>query len=303
MADSLVLPVPETLSAVYLVPSRLSGQAAKAETASAIAAHVPDPVGTMVWKMLGAGAVSVTSAGPQVLPAGFASLQRQLGVSEELTAGAVGAAAFAAFTVSWPPGWPPVHETVARACAAALAASTGVPLIDSFPPVVLDPRRAIETLPGADYEIRLADWVLTLTSAGEPGLRVTTRGLGRFGLPELQAHGVPPHLGPSWERLMLGLASRLLTLWIDESLPERGGAVAEVPAEIEVGEEDVAYAYGEDSGGSGRAVLAGLAYDPATDSQPMSFLTLRPPGDFPGPAREFMPDACAALFGVEGEPR
>lgn len=303
MADSLFLPVPEALSAVYLVPSALSGQAAKARTASAIAAHVPDPVGTVARKMLEAGAVSVTSAGPQVLPQGFASLQRQLGVPEELTAGVTGAAAFAAFTVSWPPGWPPVHEAVARACAAALAARAGVPLVDSFPPVVLDPTQAIESLPGADYEIRVADWVLTLTSVGEPGLRVSTSGLGRFGLPEVQAHGVPPHLIPSWERLMLGLSSRLLTLWIDESLPERGGAVAEVPAEIEVGEDDVAYAYGEDSGGSGRAVLAGLVYDPATDSQPMSFLTLRPPGDFPGPASEFMTDACAALFGVEREPR
>jgi hypothetical protein len=303
VADSLVLPVPETLSAVYLVPSGLSGQAAKAETASVIAAHVPDPVGTVARKMLGAGAVSVTSAGPQVLPSGFASLQRQLGVPEELTAGVADAAAFAAFTVSWPPGWPPVHEAVARACAAALAASAGVPLLDSFSPVVLAPRQAIQSLPGEDYEIRIADWVLTLTSAGAPGLRVTTRGLGRFGLPELQAHGVPPHLGPSWERLMLGLSSRLLTLWIDESLPERGGAVAEVPAEIEVGEDDVAYAYGEDSGGSGRAVLARLVYDPATDSHPMSFLTLRPPGDFPGPASEFMTDACTALFGVETELR
>lgn len=303
MADSLVLPVPETLSAVYLVPSRLSGQAAKAKAASALAAHVPDPVGTVARKMLGAGAVSVTSAGPQVLPSGFAPLQRQLGVPEELTAGVADAAAFAAFTVSWPPGWPPVHEAVARACAAALAASTGVPLLDSFPPVVLAPGQAIQSLPGADYEIRIADWVLTLASAGEPGLRVTTRGLGRFGLPELQAHGVPPHLGPSWERLMLGLSSRLLTLWIDESLPERGGAVAEVPAEIEVGEDDVAYAYGEDSGGSGRAVLARLVYDPATDSQHMSFLTLRPPGDFPGPASEFMTDACTTLFGAETELR
>jgi hypothetical protein len=119
VADSLVLPVPETLSAVYLVPSGLSGQAAKTETASGIASHVPDPVGTVARKMPGAGAVSVTSAGPQVLPSGFASLQRQLGVPEELTAGVADAAAFAAFTVSWPPGWPSVHEAVARACAVA----------------------------------------------------------------------------------------------------------------------------------------------------------------------------------------
>lgn len=297
MADGLVLPVPEVLSALYLVPCPLSEQAAREETASAIEAHVPDPLGTVARKMLEAGAVSVTSVPASVLPPGLSALQRHLGVPEELTLGVAGATDFAAFSVSWPPGWPPVHEAVARACAAALAARTGVPLVDSFVPLVLDPVPAIAGLPGANYEIRLADWVLTPGSHGDLGLRVTTKGLGRFGLPELQSHNVPPQLGRPWARLMLGLASRLLTLWIEVLHDRDGAAFAEVPSEIEVSEADVAEAYGGNAEGSGRVLLR-LVFDPATDDHADSFLTVQPTAGSPSSVDEFISDACAALFGL-----
>ena len=295
MAGSLVLPVAEVLSAVYLVPCSLSVQAVRAETAGAIRAHVADPLGAVAQKMLGAGAVAVTSVPASVLPAGLTALQRHLGAGEDLERGVADAARFRAFTVSWPPGWPPVHEAVARACAAALAVRRKAPLVDCFVPLVLDPVSAIASLPGADYKIRLADWVLTPGSSAGRGLRLTTKGLGRFGLPEIQVQNVPPHLGRPWARLMLGLASRLLDLWTAVLHDRRGTAFAEIPSEVEVSEADVAEAYGESVAGEGRTVL-GLLFDPATDDSADSFLTVQPPGGFPGSSSEFMPDSCEALF-------
>lgn len=296
MADSLVIPVPETLSAVYLVPSALSGQAAKAETISVIAAHVPDPVGAVARKMLQAGAVSLSSVGASVLPPGLSALQRHLGVPEELGLAVAGAADFAAFSVSWPPGWPPVHEAVARACAAAFAERIRMPVVDTFVPLVLAPGPAIASLPGSDYQIRLSEWVLTPGSAGPAGLRVTTKGLGRFGLPELQSYDVPPLLGGPWARLLLGLASRLLDHWLDALRRRDGAAFAELPSEIEVCEADVAEAYGSDAAGSGRTLLR-LILDPAVDDHADSFLTVQPPGDPSSSSNEFIADSCAAVFG------
>jgi hypothetical protein len=128
------------------------------------------------------------------------------------------------------------------------------------------------------------------------GLRVTTKGLGRFGLPELQVHDVPPELGRPWARLMLGLASRLLTLWTEALHDRDGAAFAEVPSETEVGEADVAEAYGENAVG-GRRVLLRLVLDPATGDHADSFLTVQPPEGFPGSAGEFISDSCAVPFG------
>jgi hypothetical protein len=85
----------------------------------------------------------------------------------------------------------PIHEWAARATAAALAAELGVPLVDTLIPRVMDAGKAMASLPDPDGLFRLSDWVLVLHSAGNRGLWVTSKGLGRFGLPELQAGNVP----------------------------------------------------------------------------------------------------------------
>ena len=92
------------------------------------------------------------------------------------------------------PGWPPGHEWAARTAAAALAAEAGRPIVDVFSPQVLDVGRAIRTLPDEQGRIRLADWVQVPQSPGPLGFWLTTKGLGRFGLPELQTENVPPQL-------------------------------------------------------------------------------------------------------------
>ena len=112
------------------------------------------------------------------------------------------------------PGWPPMHEWAGRACAAVVAAEAAVPLVDTATPQVLTADAALRTLPAAeDARFRLADWMLVFQSAGSGGLWLTTKGLGRFGLPELQVRNVPPQLGRAWTRVLNGVASRLLGTW------------------------------------------------------------------------------------------
>jgi len=296
VAENLVLPVQETLSAVYLVPATLPDQAVKRKIKSALSAHVPDPVGLVARKMLDVGAVRVAVQPSSGLPPVPVALQKHLGVPQELLRAVTGASRFVVSSASWPPGWPPMHESVARACAAALAAEMNVPIVDTFIPKVLAAEPAIAALPGADYKVRLADWVLVFQSADSTGLWMTTKGLGRFGLPELQVHGVPPQLGGPWTYVMSGLASRLLDLWLDALRQRDGAAFAEVPAEVEVSEADVASAYATTGHGDGHARVR-LTFDPAAGDHEDSFLTVQPPDEYRGSAGEYMSDVCAALFG------
>ncbi len=296
MTENLVLPVQETLSAVYLVPATLPDQAVKERVKSALSAHVPDPVGLVARKMLDVGAVMVAVQPSSGLPPVPVALQKHLGVPQGLLQAVTSASEFVVTSASWPPGWPPIHESVARACAAALAAEINVPVVDSFIPKVLAAESAIAALPGADYKVRLADWILVFQSAGSAGLWMTTKGLGRFGLPELQIHNVPPQLGGPWTYVLGGLASRLLDLWLDALRQRDGAAFAEIPAEVEVSEADAASAYDTAARGGGHAAVR-LTFDPAPGDHTDSFLTVQPPDDYRGSAGEYMSDVCAALFG------
>src|SRR5690349_20034262 len=225
VAEDLILPVPETMSAVYLVPAALSPRAAQDLTVAGLDARAGSPVAVAARMMLDAGAVTIASA-------------------------PYSAGEFVMIRARSRPGWPPMHEWAGRACAAVLAAEAGVSLVDTAIPQVLTAEAALRTLPAAeDGRFRLADWVLVFQSAGSGGLRMTTRGMGRFGLPELQVRNVPPQLGRAWTHVLNGVASRLLGTWLHALRDQAGSAFARMPERLEIREGDIARAY--DAPGAG----------------------------------------------------
>lgn len=296
MTEGLILPVPEVLSAVYLVPTTLPSREARERTKVALATRVPGPVGTAARKMLEVGAVKVANQPSSVVPPLPAWLQRHLGVQSALVEAVNQAERFAIFSAAWPPGWPPVHESVARACAGALAADIDAPLVDTFVPKVITSRYALATLPDADSQLRLADWILVLQSPEGLGLWMTTKGLGRFGLPELQVRNVPPQLAAAWTSVLTGLASRLLDQWLDALRGRQESAFAEFAAEFEVSEADVADAYRVSPKDGGSAVVR-LTFDPSSADSADSFLTVQPPDKYSASAGEYLTEICTALFG------
>ena len=68
MAESLILPVPELMSAVYLVPLALSAQAARDRATVGLSALMASPVGIAARMMLDAGAVTVHAMSSSSLP-------------------------------------------------------------------------------------------------------------------------------------------------------------------------------------------------------------------------------------------
>ena len=167
MAENLILPVPELMSAVYLLPLSLSAQAARDRVTAGLSARMASPVGIAVRMMLDAGAVTVNAMSSSSLPPVPAPLQEYLGVAPELVRAVAEAGEFVVVRASCPPGWPPMHEWAGRACAAVLASQAGVPLVDTGTPKVLAADAALRTLPAdGDAGFRLADWMLVFHRPG-----------------------------------------------------------------------------------------------------------------------------------------
>ena len=297
MAENLILPVPELISAVYLVPVPLSAQAAEDRATAGLSARVASPVAVAARMMLDGGALTVHAVSSSSLPPVPGPLQEYLGVARELVRAVAEASDFVAVRASGPPGWPPMHEWAGRACAAVLATQCGVPLVDAVIPKILAADAALRTLPRAqDARFRLADWMSVFHSAGIGGLGMTTKGLGRFGLPELQARNVPPQLGQAWTRVLTGLASNLLGSWLNALRDRAEPAFAQLSAVLEVGEGDIARAY-DAPVTEGAAVPVRLTFDPSPQDSTDSFLSVQPPDEYPASAGEFLAGVCTALFG------
>ncbi len=300
VADDLILAVPETVSAGYLVPVSLPAGAAREKARAAVSRRIGDHLRGAVDHLLGTPLVTVISQRSSELPPFPADFQRHLGVAPELIGAFASAPELIAIRAVYHPGWPPLHEFTARASAAALAADLGAPVLDTFVPRLLSAEAALATLPRAD-QFKLADWVLVFQSAGERGVWSTTSGLGRFGMAELQVRDAPPQLARPLVRVLTGLASRLLGLWLAALREGDRPAFVTVPSEVEISPADVARAYGASphEGGSARLWLRA---DPQSDTG--GFLTVLPPDDYPASAGEHLAAVCTALFGsAEGEMR
>ena len=137
----------------------------------------------------------------------------------------------------------------------------------------------------------LADALTVLVSPERRGLWCTTKGLGAFGLPELQAHGVPTTIGPDWAAVMTGVALRLLEVWVD-ALSATTASFVEIPALVDVTEGDVARAYGVEVPTSVVPATVRLKLDPRVAGD--SFLTIWPPK---GAANGFPVLVCRTIFG------
>jgi hypothetical protein len=297
-SEIITLAVPPTVDAAYVIalgtrpaedaPGRLLGLATE---------NLAEPTRGLVQQMWDDGLLSVHS-GPLAdfppLPMRFLGA---MGARAEDLSAVTSAAHAIAVHCEHRPGWPPAHDWAARAVASALTMRLGGVLIDLYIPAVLRATRAARSLPGANDGSALSDWVCVLQSPAERGCWFTTRGLGRFGLPELQALDVPPMLAKPWTAVFTGIARRLLDRWIDLVGTGEQAAFVQLPAVMRIEESDVARAYGRQPGGGGSATVR-LRLDPAEDLDYQTFLTVLPPDDYHASAGEYLTAICDDLIGL-----
>lgn len=277
VTDTVVLPIPERLLAVYAVATR-------------------EPVDSTATRSSGGVAIDVVPVDAAPLPA--AALLRAMGASTEALA-KLGSATEAVLVRSvGGPGMPPGSELTAYAAAQTLADVYDGVLIDTVIP------RIVESPRGIGDEFRLADWVVLPHSTADDGdLWFTTKGMARFGLPELQSSGVPESVSNAWGAVLTGVA-QVLTQLVGQALTEQPGrAFVELPARIDVSLRDVAAGYSDRSRSAedpGLDVSAeiGLAWDPAPQAEADSFLTVQPPEDTTEPTPQWVTTVVRALFGA-----
>lgn len=299
--DFLPVPVPETLTATYLVPATSRPDVTATEAVAALGGRVSGPVHDLARQMLESPLMSVDIRPMSDFPHLPPDLLTAFGATPEQLKRLAAATDLVVVQANYRPGWPPAHEWAGRAVAAAMAEALGGNLVDVFGLQFLDPAAALRSLPDDEGRTRLVDWVLVPYSSDDGGLWFTTKGLRRFGLLELQAQGVPPHLTRAWGAVMTGVARRLLRTWTDRLGDAEVPAFVQLPILTPVTGHDIAVAYGrpEQHDTAGPALVR-LELDPATDPEADSFLSLQPPDAHPdGPGRYFA-GVCATIFGTSG---
>lgn len=250
-----MIPVPDRLLSVYAV----------AMSAPPSYPPVPDEGGI---------AVEVLPIDQAPLPA--AALLRATGAGPEALV-RLGDATHAALVRSVAAvTFPPAGEFAAYATAAVLAADTEGLLIDTVIP------RVVERPRGVGAEFRLADWMVLPYSAHDGRLWFTSKGMTRFGLPEVQSRGVPERLATAWGAVLTGIAQVLLDDHARSQAEHPGRAFRELPAEQTLSLRDVAAGYHDRARNAAAGSLDATArfrvsYDPATIEGVDSYLTVIPP--------------------------
>ncbi|WP_428964371.1 DUF2314 domain-containing protein [Micromonospora fluostatini] len=303
--DFLPVPVPESLTATYLVPMAGLPRVGTKTAVAALADRLAEPVYGLARQMLDSPLMSVETRPIGEFPELPPDLLTAFGATEAQLDRLAAASHVVVVQAQYRPGWPPAHEWAARAVAAAVAESADGDVVDVFGLQFLDPATALRSLPDERGRIRLVDWILVPYSSDAEGLWFTTKGLRRFGLLELQTQGVPDHLTRAWGAVMTGAARRLLRDWADGLTGEEVPAFVPLPVLATVTGHDIAVAYGNpEQHGATAPVLLRLELDPATDPEADSFLSLRPPLGHPGTDGRYFAAACATLFtGIQPDVR
>jgi hypothetical protein len=138
-------------------------------------------------------------------------------------------------------------------------------------------------------------------SPEEGGLWFTSKGMTRFGLPELQSHGVPEPLANAWGAVLTGIAHVLLRDHELAMAEDPNTALREAPAQQSVSLRDIAAAYSDEARfGDDSDLDVGeefrIELDPSTSEAADSFLTVVPPAEFDGTTKRWVAQVVKTLF-------
>ena len=274
MPDTIVIPVPERLLAVYAVvtpdppadTTLHSGQGLAIDVVPVEAAPLPP---SPLLRAMGADAPALAAYDSGT----HAVLVRSVGTAQ----------------------FPPQHELAAYASAHAIAEMCEGVVVDTLIPRIVTRVRAV------DQGFRLADWVVLPHSMEPGGLWFTSKGMTRFGLPELQSHGIPESLANAWGAVLTGIGQVLLRDHELAMTGDPGTALREAPAEQTVSLRDIASAYSDEARFGDDADLDvgqefRIELDPSTSESADSFLTVVPPAAFAGTPEQWAVQVVKALF-------
>jgi len=313
----LVLPVPETVSATYVVPvpAPMSTVEARRQASEAVEARLSGLLRTLTAEWLVKGAVKVEVEPTGTPPPGW--LDKPLSGTPEQRAFLARARAFVKFSATQRASLIGMQEWMARGPAAAVAAGFGAPVLDPQARQVLTAEDALAALPDTALTIpaSISDdvtigltfgaWVRIDDVSYLGMMAVMTDGMRRFGLPELRMGAASPDLREELTTLLSGVAFRI---WSDllaraQETPSAAGLLdlprfLRVPTEPDIHRRDLDRANGIPNRG-GTSATIGLRFDPARSEDPRDWLTVCPPARWDMGWEDFIADTCHAMFGFE----
>ena len=313
----LVLPVPERVSATYIVPvpAPMSTVEARQRASKAVEARLTGPLRTLTAEWLAKGAVKVEVEPAGMPPPGL--LEKPLFGTPEQRVFLERARAFVQFSATQRPSLIGMQEWKARGPAAALAVGLGAPVLDLQALQVLTAEDALEALPdtalpipaGINDDVTVGlpfkPWVRIHALDHLGMIAVMTDGMRRFGLPELRMGAASPDLREELTTLLNGVAFRIWSglLARAQDTPNAAGLLdlprfLRVPAEMDIHRRDLDRADGVPNRG-GTSTVIGLRFDPAQSEDPRDWLTVCPPAGWCMSWEDFIADTCHAIFGFE----
>ncbi|HEY9774773.1 MAG TPA: hypothetical protein V6C81_13510 [Planktothrix sp.] len=290
--------LPKWAMAEYYVPIKKPPADAKSLIAESVKRHVGGTVREITLKMLPIMRVDVDDKNDYPMPAH--ELLKVMGASAKQLSIIDKTKQIAAIEAPNKPVWPPYHEFAARAAAGALAFDQNSVVIDKTVPIVMSAEDALSKLPRGDEAPLFTDWIMVISSQSDDGIWMTTKGMSRVGLPELQAIGVPPQLLRSFTSVMVGLAYNIMKQYAGtvtiNSVPDH----FDLPADIRISESDIAEAYRHESEHGGETSVH-LKLDKKKGEPGNAFLTITVPATDRRTRGEYMIDINDKLFGPHAD--
>jgi hypothetical protein len=293
--STIEIKLPETLVSMYMVPSQKPSGDVKILLSDAVKRRIRGSLGDGISALISRGFMQVEYRSKDKCPEIPAQMLAYMGAKPDQLSQLANAKGYILIRTTGLPGWPPRHELAGRAAAAALALEHNCILVDMYFPRVLTPQDALATV-AIGKEIEFKNWIRVLTSKSETGCWMTSRGLARTGLPDLQAVEASPQLAEPLPYVMCGLAWNIAKKFaIDLSKNQRLTSFA-LPAEIEVSQLDISEA-GWNQFNRKRKAKIHLRLDLAKDKDKEDFLTIVPPPGDKRSTSEYLTDICDQLLG------
>lgn len=298
-ASTIEIKLPETLVSMYMIPSQKPSGDAKIPLSVAVKRRLHGSLGDGVSAMISRGFMQVEYRTKDKCPEMPEQMLAYTGATPDQLSQITNAKGYILIRTTGLPGWPPRHELAGRAAAAALALEQKCILVDMYFPRVMTPQDALETV-AVGKEPEFKNWIRVLTSKSETGCWMTSRGLARTGLPDLQAVEASPQLAEPLPYVMCGLAWKIARKFAtDLSKNPRQKSFA-LPVEIEVSQLDI-YEAGWKPFNRKRKAKIHLRLDLAKDKDKEDFLTIVPPPGDKRSTSEYLTDICNQLLGKSSD--
>lgn len=292
--------------AVYckLPPEAVPGEGElKSVSRAWIERHAEDPLRSALIGYVEAGLTKWQIARFQEVPPpppGIVAYSRVGEIGERRFADATHALVVSAFDIA---GNPRVGLFAITACARAAAEHFSGIIFDPGT-LFLEPMSKYSTPPPADGRVVIAQHIKVVHSADQRGVGwVTTRGMGKFGLPNLDVADIPASLCDKASEVLTGVA-RLIILRAHEATQgaKEWPVTMAMPETLCVTALDIVRGHGKEDEMTGdlagRAASVALAWHkPRPDSE--TFLRIGPPPGFRGEAATWWYGVLSDLFGSE----